>query len=119
MADSEERQNPFDYLHGYLDDDATFDKNAENLYGLLSAGKLDLHVVAELLVEAATMPILARENMQLCAALKEASGRLQCAEATLQDYETRYGKSEEDDPPEETERRPCRILKFPKGVVVN
>lgn len=119
MADNAERPNPFDVLHRYMDDDASFDDNAEHLYGLLTDGTLDMHVVAELLVEAATMPILAQENMKLCAALKEASGRLQCAEAILQEYETLYGKSEEDDPPEETERRPCRILKFPKGVVVN
>lgn len=51
MADTTIRQNPFDYIHGYLDNNASFDNNAANVYALFMESKLDLHVVAELLVE--------------------------------------------------------------------
>lgn len=71
-----ERVNPFDALHELMDDDASFADNAEHLYGLLKAGKIDLHLVSELLVEAAAMPIMAAENIQLRQALVELTERL-------------------------------------------
>lgn len=111
MADNAERPNPFDVLHGYMDDDASFDDNAEHLYGLLTDGTLDMHVVAELLVEAATMPILAQENMKLCAAIRELSAKLEQAESVIMEQQSG------DEPKDE--HRPCRFLQFPKGTVVN
>lgn len=115
MADTTIRQNPFDYIHGYLDNNASFDDNAANVYALFMESKLDLHVVAELLVEAATMPILARENMQLCGALKDMSSRLDAANETIRKYSECPDDS--DKPPHGSGS--CRFLAFPKGTVVN
>lgn len=112
MADT---VNPFDVLHSLLDPDAAFDDNVARIQALLESGKLDLHVVAELLVEAATMPILARENMQLCGALKDMSSRLDAANETIRKYSECPDDS--DKPPDGSGS--CRFLAFPKGTVVN
>ena len=116
------RQNPFDELCRHLDPQASFATNAKRMYSLLVNGKFDMHVAAEILVEASVMPNLARENQKLCDAIKELTQKLEVADecirdATEQRKELAIASQEGCDI--DMERRTMRLLKFPKGPTVN
>ena len=89
MPRKKKRPNPFDELCKCLDMQATFDDNVKRVYALLTKGEFDLHIVAEILVEAATMPVLAQENLKLCAAVKDLTHKLDIADECIKDYSER------------------------------
>lgn len=116
------RQNPFDELCRHLDPQASFATNAKRMYALLVNGKFDMHVAAEILVEASVMPNLARENQKLCDAIKELTQKMEVADECIKDYSERLKNAaiaSQEGVTVEDEHRAVRFLKFPKGPAVN
>lgn len=120
MAD---KVNPFDVLHSLLDPNATFEDNVARIQTLLESGKLDLQLVAHLLVEADVMPVLAANNYHLNMDLKNLSKQLEVAEACIRNYSERFKEmavARQDGITAEAEKpEACRMLKFPNGELVN
>lgn len=122
MPRKKKRPNPFDELCKCLDMQATFDDNVKRVYALLTKGEFDLHIVAEILVEAATMPVLAQENLKLCDAVKDLTHKLDIADECIKDYSERMKNAaiaSQEGVTVEDEHRTVRFLKFPKGSAVN
>lgn len=122
MPRKKNRPNPFDELCKRLDPQASFDKNAKLMYDLLVKGEFDLHVAAEILVEASVMPNLARENHKLCAAVKDLMHKLDIANDSLRDLSEQQKEmaiASQDGITIEDERRAMKSWKFPKGPKVN
>lgn len=120
MADT---VNPFDVLHSLLDPDATFENNVARIQALLEFGKLDLQLVAHLLVEADVMPVLAANNYRLNMDLKNLSKQLEMANACIRDYSEQFKKmsvaSQDGITAADERQEACRMLKFPNGELVN
>lgn len=120
MADA---VNPFDVLHSLLDPNATFEDNVVRIQDLLESGKLDLQLVAHLLVEADVMPVLAANNYRLNMDLKNLSKQLEVADACIRDYseqlKERAVASQDGITAADERQEACRMLKFPNGELVN
>jgi len=120
MADT---VNPFDVLHSLLDPDAAFEDNVARIQALLESGKLDLQLVAHLLVEADAMPILAANNYNLNRDLQNLSQQLSEAEACIREYSERFKElavaGQEGVMAEDEKQVACKMLKFPNGELVN
>lgn len=80
------QKTPFEIIRELLNDDETYDENVSRIQGLLKEGKMDLHLVAELCVEAAAMPILAGHNAELEEKVKHLTTLLDMAEKDIQAY---------------------------------
>ena len=121
MADS--YKNPFDILRDSMDEDASFDENVKHLYGLLTEGKMDLHAVAELLANAAAMPILADENRKLCNAVNDLMRKLDVADETIRDLSGQLNEiaveSQDGMTSEDEKLLSNKFLKFPGNPVIN
>ena len=80
------QKTPCEIIRELLNDDETYDENVSRIQGLLKEGKMDLHLVAELCVEAAAMPILAGHNAELEEKVKHLTTLLDMAEKDIQAY---------------------------------
>ena len=119
------QKTPFEIIRELLNDDETYDENVSRIQGLLKDGKMDLHLVAELCVEAAAMPILAGHNAELEEKVKHLTTLLDMAEKDIQAYSEEKKAmaiaSQDGMTIEQEKEQGERVLRMfvPKGAVVN
>lgn len=114
--------NPFDSLYALMEGEASYEDNLKRIRGLLGEGKIDLDLVAELLMQSGMIPLIAGENAKLREVVADLTDKLNKSTDIINDYNERFKElaidSQEGISVEE-ERHAMKFLKFPKGEVVN
>ena len=110
---------------GVLTSKATFDENVATLHKLLQDGKIDLHLVATIMMEASTIPHLAADNYNLFTKVKEQDRLIAMYEKDLREFsEERKAQAiacQDGIGIDEEKEYGNKIIKvlFPKGTIVN
>lgn len=121
----ESQTNPFDSLFELIDEKATFDENVATLHKLLQDGKIDLQLVATIMMEASTIPHLAADNYNLFTEVKEQDRLIAMYEKDLREFsEERKEQAiacQDGMGLDEEKEYANKIIKvmFPKGAIVN
>ena len=115
---SQKPKTPFEIIRGLLDDNEPYDVSVNRMYGLLQAGNVDMHTVAEACVASVAVPILTERVKQL-------NDLLDKAEMDIRMYSEERKEmaiaSQEGMTIEKEKEQGERVLQMfvPKGAVVN
>lgn len=92
------QNNPFNELYGMVGNCDTFEEMVDRITILLEDECISKELNATLLAEALSMPLLAKQNLQLVDAVKDLQSKL---ESLMSDDE------------------PTNIIEFPKNAIIN
>ena len=114
--------NPFDSLYALMEGDASYEDNLKRIRGLLGEGKIDLDLVAELLMQSGMIPLIAGENAKLREVVADLTDKLDKSTDIINDYDERFKEmaiASQEGISADDEKQVMKFLRFPNGDVIN